>query len=113
MDPARRVVTRLPLETLFTEAGPLKGRRQRDIGLADLVELVRLAPLLVIAEVGRPLSWIPRQHTFDVWKKELRARIVEPGTSFRLEDFPGAYCFRASEWTVEEAAAVLVFERMH
>jgi hypothetical protein len=113
MDPALRVVTQLPLEALFTEAGPLKGRRQRDIGLSDLREHLRLGPSIVIAEVGRPLSWIPRERTFDIWKAELRARTVEPGTSFRPEDFPGAYCFRASEWTIEDGSVVLVFERMH
>jgi hypothetical protein len=58
----------------------LKGRRQRDIGLSDLRERLRLGPSLVIAEVGRPLSWISRERTFDVWKEELRARVVEPGT---------------------------------
>jgi hypothetical protein len=113
MDPAHRVVTRLPLEALFTEAGPLKARRQREIGMSDLRERLSLRPLLVLAEVGRPLSWIPRTRVFDVWNEELRARIVEPGTSFRLEDFPGAYCFRASEWSLEDGSVVLVFEHMH
>jgi hypothetical protein len=106
-------VTRLPLEGLFTEAGPLKGQRLRDMGLSDLRERIRRGARLVVAEVGRPLSWVPEERTFDVWKEELRARIMEPGTSVRLEDFPGEYCFRASEWTLEDGSAVIVFERMH
>jgi hypothetical protein len=108
MDPAHRVVKTFPLEELFTKAGPLKARRLRDVGVSNLRESLGLRPLLVIADVGQPPFWVPREDTFDVWKKLLRTRIVEPGARFRLEDFPDDHCFFASEWALDDGSSVHV-----
>jgi len=104
---------KLPLEELFDASGPVVAERRQNIGVSELRERMRAGPTLVIAEVGQPLSWIPREDTFEVWKKQLSARIFVPRTAVRPDELPGGHGYRASEWALADGTVVLVFERMH
>ena len=59
---------------------------------------------------------MPVEDCYQFWKLEVKVRLVEPdkdGGVFRLEDFPGEYCFIASEWRDGAEASVILLEKYH
>jgi hypothetical protein len=88
MDPRLRIVTQIPLPTVW---GP------------DGVDR-RLSK-----QVGLPLRWIEGSDRFEFWKREVAARLADPHSAIDLESFPGEYCYLAHEWAgVDGRAVVLV-----
>ncbi len=115
MEWSRKVVTRLPLTELWTTAGRVSATRTRHMGEADVAILLRNGPLrFVVANVGMPLQWRLGNECFSFWKSEVKMRLV-PGdaSSFRLEDFPGEYCYCASEWTGAVGSPIVLLETSH
>jgi hypothetical protein len=104
----QRLATRLPLAELWDDAGPVAATRLRGLTTADIRELLRAGPVrFVVADVGHPLRWIPVGDRFRFWKEEVKPRVAK-APRWRLEDFPGEYCYSASEWTSAEGPPVVV-----
>lgn len=103
MRPDRRVVTRLPLSELWDAEGILQVEKRRIVGCEQVVELLRRGGVrFVLANCGNPLKWIAEKETYRYWREEVKPHLVEPAAAengFRLEDWPGEYCFVASEWS--------------
>jgi len=94
----QRVVTRLPLSELWDDTGQVAADRRRDLTAADILDLLRAGPVrFVVANVDHPLRWLPIGECFRFWKAEVQTRVADPG-GVCLEDFPGGYCYFASEW---------------
>lgn len=56
MDPALRIVTRLPLAELWTERGPVAATRERLLGRAEVKSLLQAGPVqFVVADCGKAL----------------------------------------------------------
>ena len=109
----QRVVTRLPLAELWGDAGPVAADRRRGLSAADIRGLLRAGPVrFVVANVGAPLRWVPAAECFRFWKAEVRSRVAGPDGA-RLEDFPGGYCYFASEWAPAEGPPVVVLAVAH
>ena len=111
----QRIVTRLPLDELWDEQGTVPARNVGALGRAEITELLRLGRVaFVVADVGLRLMWIPLEECYGFWKAEVRPRLVEPRVqNFVLEDFPGEYCYLASEWRVAQGDRVVVLEKCH
>jgi hypothetical protein len=119
MEPSERIVTRIPMGSLWDSTGPIRATRGRVLGTADIQALLRHGPVaIVIAEVAEPLNWVTSEKLYEIWKGELRPRLVEPekgatkGFGFQLSDYPGGYCYIATEWSGAEVPVVL-FEMHH
>jgi hypothetical protein len=113
MDPALRVVMRIPMTELWDSEGNLTATKQRTLSRDDVVALLRRGLVrFVVAECGDPLKWIPPSDCYGFWKTELKPRIVETKT-FELEDFPGAYCYVASEWADGQFTPLVLLEMYH
>lgn len=55
--------------------------------------------------------WIDDAERFRPWKVEVRIRICrEPAY---LEDYPGEYCYCASEWRAPDGEAIILLEKWH
>ncbi|MBR1089348.1 hypothetical protein JQ621_17930 [Bradyrhizobium manausense] len=114
MDPVYRVVTQLPLTELWRGEGALDVRRAEDVSEVDIKLLLRNGSTFVVADVGKPLMWIPEVDRFAFWKAEVKDRLVSSGTrSFRLDDYVGGYCYTATVWRSTSAAPVIVLEMHH
>jgi hypothetical protein len=118
LDPSQRVVIRGPLEALWDEEGhDLNLRRVRQVGAEDIRGLLRSGrPVpFVLANLGERLRWIRGDERFDFWKSELRPHMAEPGSRWRLEDFPDEYRYVATEWRWEheETAFCVLCETYH
>lgn len=101
MRPDQRVVTRLPLTELWDGHGVLRLERRRSVGRDQVADLMRSGRVrFVLANCGDPLKWVPFQDSYRFWKDEVKPHMVEPSVAedgFRLEDWPGDYCYVATE----------------
>ena len=120
MDPRHRVVTQIPLSELWTIRGPLAATRVRPVGPSDLGVDMHSRPILkqtrfVVAEVGKPLQWLDPISIVAFLRDRIPGRIVDPSApSFRLNDFPGQFCFVVSEWAEQDSdSPIYVFELHH
>jgi hypothetical protein len=109
----QRAVTRLPLDELWDETGPVSAAKVRDLVAEDIRDLLRAGPVrFVVANVGAPLWWVPVGECFRFWKAEVQSRVAGPEGAF-LEDYPRGYCYFASEWGPVEGPPVVVLEAAH
>ncbi|MBA4191671.1 MAG: hypothetical protein C0467_27135 [Planctomycetaceae bacterium] len=112
-----RVTMQIPVVELWDESGALPLMRQRHLGHSDIAALLRQGPIrFVVVNCGERLDWIPLQDCYDLWKHEVQPRLVEPdafSSGFRLENFPGGYCYVASEWGEDEPVPIVVLEMYH
>jgi hypothetical protein len=120
MDPLHRVVTQIPLSELWTIRGPFAATRVRSVGPSDLAVDLHSRPILrktrfVVADVGRPLEWLDPIGIVAFLRDHIPGRIVDPSApGFRLNDFPGQFCFVVSEWAEQDSdSPIYVFERHH
>jgi|SRR5690349_7535461 hypothetical protein len=114
MDSKFRVVTKLPLEKLWNEAGDVPASKLRDLSEGDVKALLQNGEVqFVVADVGCPLRWIPVKDCFDFWKTSAKLHVVEPGTRVLLQNFPDSYIFFASEWSVPDSLAIVLLECSH
>lgn len=112
MDPARRIVTRIPLDELWTAHGPVAAKRARGLDRAAVSSLItRGAVQLVIADLDKPLRWLDAADTRAFWTGE--AAHVADADSASVDDFPGGYFYFASEWRGASASPILLLELHH
>ena len=114
MDPSLRIVTRGPLAALWDAHGrEMDAERVRKLGVEDVRDLLRSRDVrFVVANLGSPLRWIDFPKRYDFWKDELQPHLAEPSQHPFLEDFPGEYFYRATEWR-EPGGGLIVLCEMH
>lgn len=113
MKHSERIVIRMPLREIWDSSGVLTTTRTRTLDGSDVAALLRLGTVrFVIAACGDALEWIPQSQCYDFWKNELKPRIVET-EAFDLDDFPGAYCYIASEWVDRQTSPIVLLEMYH
>lgn len=117
VDPALRVVTQLPLPELWTERGPITAARRRALGRAEVKALVQSGSVqFVVADVGKPLQWVPAEERFVFWKADARDHLVEnPHHPIDIDAYPEGYAYVASEWVPDAlgSSPIIVLERHH
>jgi hypothetical protein len=113
MNSGVRVVTCLPLPSLWRGEAAF-GPRRRDLNIEDLRALLRKGTIaFVVADVGRPLEWIDPTECIRFWTNEVRPHIVT-APQIVLDQFPGAYCYVASDWGCgHDNVPIVVLERHH
>ncbi len=114
MDLTLKIVGNLPLQELWNDQDIVPVKRGRSISERDIADLLRYGPVqFVIGDVGLKLRWVDPVKCYQFWKKEVKPRLAEPNSHFRLEDFQDQYCFLASEWGVLGTIPIVVLERFH
>jgi hypothetical protein len=113
VDPSDRIIVAMPLTELWNDAGPVPARRGRWLEREDIRGLLRAGPVrFVVANVGHKLRWAPPSECYAFWKAEVRGHLCA-GDAIRLEDYPGHYCYAASEWHLDSGAVAIVLEMHH
>ena len=115
MDARLKQVTQIPLKELCHATGSIIGSRIRMLKRTEIAELLRTGAIeFVVADVGRPLDWIDPHDCFSFWKNEVKSHLADAGSQIEPENFPGAYCYAASQWVCEEIARpIVLLERYH
>lgn len=112
MDYSRRVVERIPLDHVWDSHGVLPLVRTRLLGREQIAELLRHGPVqFIVANCLWTLRWVPFSKMHEFWKSEVKPRLIEPEAAehgFQLGEYPGEYCYVASEWRSEDASVVLL-----
>lgn len=99
MRPDLRIVSRTPLHELWDERGVVSRTELRDLSAPDIAELLRAGRVrFVVADVGGSLEWVPADECYGFWQSEVKEHLADPAADNYLEDFPGGYCYFASEW---------------
>ncbi|HEY9283667.1 MAG TPA: hypothetical protein VIP46_09450 [Pyrinomonadaceae bacterium] len=114
MNRNQRVVTRLPAEELWAGERLVSTIKVRDLDASDIADMLRAGePRFVVADVGKPFDWIPSNGRFDFWKGEVKAHLASPESEASLEDFPGQYCYFASEWKGFDGSTIILLSKSH
>jgi hypothetical protein len=105
---ADSVINRLPLSQLPPPLATAK--RLRDLATNDLRDLLRAGPVrFAVAMMLSPFSVVPEQECYEFWKSEVQPHLVsDPNDGASLDDFPGGYCYFASEWSDGGSPIVLL-----
>ena len=113
MDPSRQEVMRIPMSELWSSNGELTAAKRRALGGSDIAALLRQGQVRFdVADCGKQLEWIPPPQCYDFWKTRVKPRIVE-ADRFDLADFPGEYCYVATEWADGESPPIVLLEQYH
>lgn len=112
MRPQQRLVTALPLESLWTDAGPLMAKRQRHLTPEEFDTIIpkQFIPI-VVAECNKPLRWVDWSEYFTFCSQDAKRHIATP-EAFSPGHFPDGYCYVASEWSSEDGRSLILLE-MH
>jgi hypothetical protein len=114
MDPQLRKVLQVSMETLWASDGQdLPATRGRALNVEAVKELLRQGVYkIVVLGVHWDLTWIEGDEIFIRWKEELRDHLEDEARLY-LEDYPGGYYHRASEWTLTSGETIILFEMYH
>lgn len=113
MEPRDRVVTRMPIEELWTDDLVLPAARRRTLDREAVRELLRRGHVrFVVADVGHRLKWIPSAERFDFWKRDGDVHLSD-ADEIHLDDFPDGMAYRASEWTAPGSATPIILLEVH
>jgi len=115
VDPARRIVTQLPLRGLWRDTGTIDASWARSVSSSDVRDLLRKGALhFVVVDLGRKPRWIELEDCYRFWLDEAQHHLLEPDARLIPDQMPGVYCYRASEWQGTDAVApIVVLEVCH
>ena len=113
MDAHLRVVTQLPLRELWRDDGFSTTTRGKFLTFDDVREFLASGTVqFVVADAGVAPRWIPASECFDFWKNEAKPHLASD-TKAVLNEFPGGYCYFASQWEGETTAPIVLLEKSH
>ena len=115
MASAERSVTVLPLDEVWDATGALPLSAGEHLDRPAIESLIRAGTVrLVVADLGKPLEWIPASKTRSLWRSEVSERLVGPNQKAFIDDFNDGYFYRAHAWTDEAGdVSTVVLERHH
>jgi hypothetical protein len=112
MDIKDRVVMRTPLIELWTSKKILPHKRKGILSKEDIRAIIKVGPVeFVFANIGDKLVWIDKGNCFHVWKTEIEKHLFRQNSA--LEEYPGEYCYLASEWKDGHDLPIILLEKMH
>ena len=113
MDAHLRVVTQLPLRELWRHDEFSTTTRGKSLTFDDVREFLASGTVqFVVADVGVAPRWIPACECFDFWKNEVKPHLAS-GAKAALNEFPGGYCYFASQWEEGPTAPIVLLEKHH
>lgn len=110
----QRIVSQMPLRELWDERGVVSVKELRQLNASDIAELLRAGAVhFVVADVGSTLKWIPLEGCYRFWKSEVKDHLADPAAANYLENFPGEYCYFASEWESGGGEPIVLLTMSH
>jgi hypothetical protein len=110
----QRIVSQTPLHKLWNDRGVVSEKELRELNAADIAELLRVGKVqFVVANVGSPLNWVLVDECYRFWKSEVKNHLADAAANNYLEDFPGEYCYFASEWEAKGGEPIVLLVMSH
>jgi len=108
-----KIVTSIPLNTLWTSETEVQAERTAYIRRNDIKLLLKDTPVqFIVADVGHKLRWIDSRQCFEFWKTEA-AHVAENPERVDLENFVGNYAYVASRWSGQQDIPIILLEKVH
>jgi hypothetical protein len=109
-----RYVSQMPLAELWNDHGIVAAEKVRELGLSEIVLMLREEPVrFVVADIGDHLQWVSLEHCYEFWKSEVKEHLAQPDAKTYPEDFPGEYCYFASEWKADVGEPIVLLAKSH
>ncbi len=109
-----KVVTKIPLETIWTNEHEIPAKRRLYLARNDIRQLLKQSKLqFIIADVGHKLNWIEINKCFNFWKSEVEKHLATDINKIYLDNFRDNYAYIASEWIGEIQAPIVLLEKVH
>ena len=72
-----KIVTRIPLDIIWTPENELKSQRISHLTLANIKDFLKQGQVnFIVADVGQKLRWIQPSRCFNFWKSEVEKHIA-------------------------------------
>lgn len=114
MKPELRHVSQMPLAELWDDNGVIAAKKVRDLDSSEIVSMLRAGRVrFVVADIGHHLQWISVEDCYEFWKSEVKMHLAQPDAKICLEDFPGEYCYVASQWGDDLAEPIVLLAKSH
>ena len=114
MNYSDKIITKIPLDTLWTSETELKSERIRYLTADNIKDLLRQGQVnFIIADVGLKPTLVDRNQCFDFWKLEVEKHLVTDINKINIDIFPDSYAYLASEWTTDSPTPIILLEKMH
>ncbi|MCF1716703.1 hypothetical protein L0U88_18825 [Flavihumibacter sp. RY-1] len=111
---SNRIVTEIPINSLWTNQEELSATRIRYLNKESIKQLFTQRKItFVLADVGRKLEWIAPENCYEFWKKEVLAHLADDYEDIYVDTFPEGYAFIASEWTGTNNDPIILLEKYH
>ena len=66
-----RIVTKTPLEFIWTDEEQVEASRERYLTPTDLTEMLKLHPVeFIVADLGAPLKRVPVDKCYEFWESD-------------------------------------------
>ena len=75
----------------------MDARRGSELTAADIRAMLRSGTVrFVVADCGRPLSWVAPADCYDFWKRQVQPHLYDKAKPY-LDDYPSGYFYFAHE----------------
>jgi hypothetical protein len=114
MTQAQRIVTKIPLDELWTDSSTLAYERQEYLTERQVQELILQGDLaLAEASCGLKLSWISPDSALEFFKKQIKGHVIDDPDRIILEEYEDHWCYLASLWRDAEGQKLILLETYH
>ncbi len=109
-----RIVTRIPLDFIWTDEKQVEASRERYLTATDLTEMLKIHPVeFIVAEVGAPLKRISVEKCYEFWESEVRRHLLSPHGKVDRSNMPDEYGYLASEWSGPVEVPIVLLEKIY
>lgn len=114
MTQAQRIVTKIPLDELWTDSEIVSYKRQEYLTERQVQELVFKGDIAVAeASCGLKLSWVSPNSAIEFYKKQIKGHIVNDPDRIILADYEDEWCYLASLWSSADGQKAILLETYH
>jgi hypothetical protein len=109
-----KIVTDIPLETIWTDEEQLQASRESYLTDLEVHQLLKSSTIqFIVADPGQKLKWVDINDCFRFWKTEVSKHLANDFNEIELDTFPDNYAYLASRWTAENKPPIIVLEKYH
>ncbi len=109
-----RIVTTIPLESIWTDEEQIEASRERYLTATDLTEMLKIHPVeFIVADLGAPLKRIPVDKCYEFWESEVKRRLLNPHGKVDRSRLRDEYGYLASEWSGRIEVPIVLLEKIH
>ena len=114
MEFATKIVTFIPLDSLWTENEEIDANRKAYLNQNEISQLLKNGPVrIAIANIGDKLLWKLSDEFYKIYKADIRDHIIPDSDNIDLTRLKDNYGYLASMWTDKLEIPIILLEKIH